>query len=162
VEEVWLLRDEMANLAWGVERIIESPGGVRLDRRDVYHRRLEGVPPPATGDGETLTYRLTTEVPDYWIPLVPVPQPGGAGIRLQRGALARSGPGGPATARGRILGVPGPLLLFDEEVPRSGARVTAAYQLARWIDGSTHLWRARRKDAGRGEGASGLRYDAVS
>ena len=56
----------------------------------------------------------------------------------------------------------GPLLLFDEEVPRSGARVSAAYQYARWIDGSTHVWRGRRKDAGRGEGASGLRYDVVS
>ena len=65
-------------------------------------------------------------------------------------------------AQGRLLGTPGPLLLFDEEVPRSGARVTAAYQYARWIDGTTHLWRGRRKDAGRGEGSSGLRYDVFS
>jgi len=161
VEELWLLRDEMANLAWGVERIIESRGGARLDRRDVYYRRIAAAPPPAS-DAAQLTYRLTTEVPDYWIPLVPVPQPNNRGIRLQRGALARSGPGGPATAQGRILGVPGPLLLFDEEVPRAGSRVTAAYQYARWIDGSTHLWRGRRKDAGRGEGSSGLRYDAFA
>jgi hypothetical protein len=101
-------------------------------------------------------------VPDYWIPLVPVPQPNIGGIRLQRGALARTGGGGPATAQRRILGVAGPLLLFDEEVTRAGAHVTAAYQYARWIDGSTHLWLGRRKTAGRGEGSSGLRYDAFS
>jgi hypothetical protein len=161
VEELWLLRDEMANLAWGVERAIQSRAGVRLDRRDVYNRRLETVP-PAAGNGDQLRYRLTTEVPEYWIPLVPVPQPNERGIRLQRGALARAGSAGPATAQGRILGVPGPLLLFDEEVPRAGAYVTAAYQYARWIDGSTHLWLGRRKTSGRGEGSSGLRYDAFS
>jgi hypothetical protein len=75
--------------------------------------------------------------------------------------LARPGPGGPGRAQGRIMATPGPLLLFDEEVPRAGARVTASYQHARWIDGSTHVWRGRRKEPGRGEGASGLRYDVV-
>jgi hypothetical protein len=161
VEELWLLRDEMANLAWGVERAIQSRGGMRLDRRDVYNRRLETAS-PAAAPSDQLSYRLTTEVPDYWIPLVPVPQPNNGGIRLQRGALARTGGAGPAAAQGRILGIPGPLLLFEEEVPRAGAYVSAAYQYARWIDGSTHLWLGRRKSAGRGEGSSGLRYDAFS
>jgi hypothetical protein len=161
VEEVWLLRDEMANLAWGVERVVESRIGERIDRRETYYRRRENAPAPGPS-GAQVTYRLATEVPDYWVPLVPVAQPGGRGIRLQRGALARPGPAGPARAIGRILGSTGPLLLFDEEVPRSGARVTASYQYARWIDGSTHVWRGRRKEAGRGEGSSGLRYDAVT
>jgi hypothetical protein len=161
VEKLWLLRDEMANLAWGVERVIQSRSGVRLDRRDVYNRRPETAP-PASSAGNQLTYRLTTEVPDFWIPLVPVPRPNNGGLRLQRGALARTGGAGPATAQGRMLGVPGPLLLFDEEVPRAGAYVTAAYQYARWIDGSTHLWLGRRKTAGRSQGSSGLRYDAFS
>jgi hypothetical protein len=162
VEEVWLLRDEMANLAWGVERIVETPAGVRLDRRDAYHALREASPPATSSAEAPLVYRLAAEVPDYWIPLVPVPQPAGQGIRLQRGGLARAGSAGPAQAHGRILGVAGPLLLYDEEVPRSGARVTAAYQYARWIDGSSHLWRGRRKEVGRGEGSSGLRYDTVS
>ena len=42
-----------------------------------------------------------------------------------------------------------------------GARVTRAYQLARWMDGSTFLWLGRRKVVGRGEGSSGLRYDVM-
>jgi hypothetical protein len=76
--------------------------------------------------------------------------------------LARPGPNTVVPPRGRVLGVPGPLFVRDEEVPRAGAHVTSAYQYARWIDGSSHLWRGRRKAAGRGEGSSGLRFDSVS
>lgn len=53
------------------------------------------------------------------------------------------------------------LLLYEEEVPREGARVTRTYQYARWIDGSTHLWVGRRKEPGRGEGSSGLQFDVA-
>ena len=49
----------------------------------------------------------------------------------------------------------------EEEVPREGARITRAYQLARWMDGSTYLWLGRRKTVGRGEGSSGLRFDTT-
>jgi hypothetical protein len=161
VEDVWLLRDEMANLAWGVERIVENRAGDRLDRQNAYLAQQAQVTPP-TGDGTALSYRLASEVPDYWIPLVPVPDPSGQGIRLQRGALARPGPTPLTPPRGRILGTPGPLFLRDEEVPRAGAHVTGGYQYARWIDGSSHLWRGRRKQAGRGEGSSGLKFDNVA
>jgi hypothetical protein len=142
--------------------VVETPAGVRLDRRDAYNARRQASPPATAAAGAPLVYRLAAEVPDYWIPLVPVPQPAGQSIRLQRGALARAAAGGLAQARGRILGISGDLLLYDEEVPRSGARVTAAYQYARWIDGSSHLWRGRRKEVGRGEGSSGLRYDTAT
>jgi hypothetical protein len=37
--------------------------------------------------------------------------------------------------------------------------VTRSYRYARWTDGSTHLWVSRRKQPGRGEGSSGLRFD---
>jgi hypothetical protein len=158
VEDVWLLRDEMANLAWAVERVVENRAGDRLDRREAYEAAQPAVPPATNG---SLSYRLASEVPDYWIPLVPVPNPNGQGIRLQRGALARPGPNTVAPPRGRILGVPGPLFVRDEEVPRAGAHVTIAYQYARWIDGNSHLWRGRRKLSGRGEGSSGLRFDSV-
>jgi len=30
---------------------------------------------------------------------------------------------------------------------------------SRWLDGSTHLWIARRKTSGQGEGSSGLKFD---
>jgi hypothetical protein len=67
-------------------------------------------------------------------------------------------------ARGRIL-TPRPgwkLDLYEEEVPREGVRVTRNYQYTRWLDGSTHVWVGRRKDIGRGEGASELRFDTAT
>ena len=67
----------------------------------------------------------------------------------------------PIRPKGRILEPDRALSLFEEEVPRAGVRITRAYQYARWIDGSTHLWIARRKQPGRGEGSSGLRFDIV-
>jgi hypothetical protein len=54
-----------------------------------------------------------------------------------------------------------PLRIHDEEVPRDGANVRRAWQLARDPSGRTHLWLGRRKGSGRGEGSSGLRFDAV-
>src|SRR4029453_1361337 len=90
VEEVLLMRDEMANLAWAIEHVVENRAGAPVDRRDAYQQQHESAAPPTAN-----AYRLSTEVPDYWIPLVPVRQPNNQGIRLQRGALARPGPQGP-------------------------------------------------------------------
>jgi hypothetical protein len=33
--------------------------------------------------------------------------------------------------------------------------------VARWIDGSTCVWTAFRKEVGRGEGSSALRFDQL-
>jgi hypothetical protein len=49
--------------------------------------------------------------------------------------------------------------IFEEEIPREGARVTRSYQYARWLDGQPLLWIGRKKTIGRGEGSSGLRFD---
>ena len=57
---------------------------------------------------------------------------------------------------------PPELLLYDEEVPREGVHVTRNRRMARWIDGSTWVWTAFRKQVGRGEGSSGLRFDSVT
>jgi len=170
VEDVLLLRDEMANMAWAVERVVESPIGRPLDRFEAFQesrRRQEQATPPANPNGQSqtgasVTYRLGTSVPDYWIPLLPVQD--GASIRLKRGALPRIEDGrieGILEPQGLILDPRHELLLQDEEVPREGARVTRSYQYSRWANGSTHLWIGRRKQPGRGEGSSGLRFDVV-
>ena len=169
VEDVLFLRDEMANLAWAIERIVESPAGERLDRIVEYRRRREAQrqllqasqPLPEEPD-QTLVYRLSSEVPEPWVPLVPqqISQVSGQ-IRLRRGALLMAdGSHKIAVSQGRIL-EGNQLSLQEEEVPRSGVRVTRAWQHARWHDGSTHLWVGRTKQAGRGEGSSGLKFDHV-
>jgi len=167
LEEVLLLRDEMANMAWAVERIVESPSNHPLDRFEAYQqmqRRRESAAaaePEAMPNGE-LIYRLGTTVPDYWVPLLPVQV--GSALRLKRGSLPRLGTGeveGRLKPQGLILDPGHDLVLPDEEVPREGARVTRSYQYARWVDGSMHLWVGRRKGVGRGEGSSGLRFDTI-
>src|ERR1043166_373772 len=156
VEEVLFLRDEMANLAWGVERIIESAVERPLNRFE-----QQNYPPlPPANQSSTLSYQLATEVPDYWIPLLPVRS--AEGLRLQRGKVLKvDGKIESVGAKGRVLNADQPLAIFEEEIPREGIRVTRSWQLARWHDGSTHLWIGRQKEIGRGEGSSGLRFDTA-
>ncbi|MBX3649578.1 MAG: hypothetical protein KF766_18115, partial [Rhodocyclaceae bacterium] len=131
VEDLSLLRDEMANVAWAVERVVESPAGRPLDRHEAYQETLAAQPSPPAGGGEgdPLMYRLGTTVPDYWIPLLPVKD--GTTLRLKRGALPTFGQGsiqGAQRPKGRLLEPDRELLLYEEEVPREGARVTRTYQ----------------------------------
>jgi hypothetical protein len=175
LEDVRLFRDELVNLAWAVEHTIEGPMGRPLDRHEAYqHARREaeiaaGEPSPALQDAPPLTYKLATSVPPNWFPLLPsVDQENGEIVarRLIRGAMRRDGSDELILPEGRLLESgqlePGrPLELYDEEVPRTGARVTRLWQQGRAPDGSTHLWLGRRRDVGRGEGSSGLRFDVV-
>jgi hypothetical protein len=156
VEEVLFLRDEMANLAWGVERTTEGVTG------DPENRRETGAPAPTAPEREIPAWKLSTEVPDYWIPLVPV-KTGPDSIALRRGAMLRAdGSLRPQTARGRVLVPEQRLDILEEEVPREGVRVTRSYQFTRWSGGQPLLWIGRRKRIGRGEGSSGLRFDELS
>jgi hypothetical protein len=164
IEEVLFLRDEMANLAWAVERLVESPADRPLNRFEAYleqeRRREQESPPEPMTTPETLRYRLTTEIPDYWVPLLPVRTE--QGLRLKRGAVLKTdGLRKTVHAMGRILESDDKLSLFEEEVPREGVRVTRSYQFTRWIDGSSHFWVGRRKGVGRGEGSSGLKFDTL-
>jgi len=164
LDEVLFLRDEMANLAWGVERYAEGASGRPLNRRQdelERQRRQDAAPPSPSNDG-ALKWRLSTEVPGNWIPLIPVQIEAGQGaVRFRRGVtLKPDNTREPQPAMSRILHPDaGPLDIFEEEIPREGARVTRSYQYARWIGGVPLLWIGRRKSIGRGEGSSGLRFD---
>lgn len=167
VEEVLLLRDEAANLAWAVERTVQGDNGLPADRAQATYENSPLAPPPAQA-ADTFAYRLRTDVPEHWLPLLPQrSQPTDPSMTFHLGALARLVAGGniePIGPRGRLLQPPTPradVIIREDEIPREGIRVTRAYQLARWIDGTTHLWLARRKTVGRGEGSSGLRFDAM-
>ena len=152
----------MANVAWAIERSLESPVEQPVPRTDT-------TPPPdsagETGGDELPRYLLSTTVPKHWIPLLPLQlqePPDKVVSRLRRGAVLQpDGSQQVHKAEGRILNKDPHLLMFDEEVPREGVHVARHYQLARWIDGSTWAWMALRKTVGRGEGSSGLRFDSV-
>ena len=51
--------------------------------------------------------------------------------------------------------------IHEEEVPRSGVRLTQSFQRTRWRDGRVWLWLGVRKQTGRGEGSSGLAFDRI-
>jgi hypothetical protein len=70
-----------------------------------------------------------------------------------RGSLLRLDPNAPV--EGDYLRVE------EEEVQRDGIELTRAFNYARDAQGRALLWIGRRKTTGRGEGASGLRFDVV-
>jgi hypothetical protein len=165
IEEVLLLRDEMANLAWAVERIVEGADGRPRNRSIEYGSRLSAAPPPSLASPAQLVYVLQTAVPEHWIPLVPVRDPKNpvatAAIVLQRGSLlTQDGLMRPITAQGVLLEPTiSPWYFHEEEVPRAGLRIARLPSVARWLDGTPYAWISRRASAGCGEGSSGLRFD---
>ncbi len=163
-ELVHFMRDEMANLAWAIERYVESPLGDRMDRHAAWRSKRREF---ANTSSEIPRYIVETEVPDYWIPLQPQQLADQRSIRLVVSPLvvpsASSDSFEAAEPDGTLLQAPegGSLWLYEEEVPRSGVTVERIAKLGRWHDGRVHLWKARRKRSGRGEGSSGLQFDAV-
>ncbi|HEX8114047.1 MAG TPA: hypothetical protein VF516_40220 [Kofleriaceae bacterium] len=163
IEEVVMLRDELANMAWAVEKVVESRTGRPLDRHeDEVTRRATPAPPELTA---ARRYLLQTAVPRNWIPLLPKldGDTSGATIlrRLARGAMRDPASGSPIPPLGRLLEPGTPLDIYDEELPRTGLRATRLWTLGRASNGRTHLWRGRQKGPGRGEASSGLRFDGT-
>lgn len=165
LEEVFFLRDESANLAWAVERIVPDSLGRGMPRAAA---RVDAAVPVDVAAGTELRYLLATSVPAWWVPYVPrlmrTPQldgtPDRVAMRLVQGRLDCDA----STAtdiRGRLLSGDEHRVLFDAEVPREGVRVQRVPMLARRRDGTYVSWVARRVSVGRGEGRSGLAFDSA-
>ena len=93
LEHVVVMRDEMANLVWAIEKRVQGSAGEALERRLESTRlstdqALSPAPgaPPSTAP---LRYRLQTPVAAHWIPLLPVQKKEGSvlSIQLQRGVV---------------------------------------------------------------------------
>lgn len=151
LEEVLFLRDEMANLVWAVERLVQGRSGDPRSRGD---EPRPFVAPDGIEAGAELAYLLETEVPRHWIPFVPVAI-GLGQIALRKGTLHETD-----SSLGLLLHAT-PLTIREEEIPRAGVRVRRVPSLARADDGRHLRWIARRVSVGRGEGGSGLAYDGA-
>lgn len=176
LEEVLLARDEMSNLVWGVERVVPLPHGEGRPGAETsaemlaYQKRWFVEAPPVARQAE-LRYELMNAVPEHWIPFVPTHVPGQQrAIRLQRAVFLRAidgDPLGPQKIRPRTsllregIGAARPYFLFEEEVPRAGARVTKAFRRTRAPGGRVLTWLAAQKRTGRGESSSGLAFDRI-
>jgi hypothetical protein len=187
LEEVMLVRDEVANMVWAVEKTISlpsghvKPGAEAAAETFAYHRRLldewlqaNTSPSTAPEPAAPIVYKVMNTVPENWIPLIPVKVPNDIRqVQLQRAAMPRILEGDPNFPPDRVR--PRTVLLRDglettpktryylheEEVPRAGATVSQAYQRTRWTDGRVIVWLGARKQAGRGEGSSGLAFDRL-
>ena len=165
VEHVTFVRDEQANLGWAIEQTVELPTGGPLRRRTQGNGRPAAEPTSGIREEGELPwrYRLQSPVPPWWIPFVPERTGHGADVRLRRGRMLSWEELDPAVvgAKGRLIGMDRALRLYEEEVPRGGVSVTRRWERARGADGSVHLWMARRKRPGRGDRASGLKFDVI-
>jgi len=180
LEKIIFARDEMTNMVWGVEERIPGALGSGADGFDratalsaYFRQRLPPSGALREPSDATIRYVLGTTVPENWIPFIATHQPGSQRlIRLQRASMPRltdAIPDSRVEPRGTVLrvGLDGvdvrqPYFLHEEEVPRAGAIVTRGFQRARWFDGAVFTWIGRRKETGRGQGASGLEFDRVA
>jgi len=138
------------------------------------------IPPPAhrasRGAGRSgpepkapIRYQAMSTVPEHWIPFISVHVDQSVReTQLQRAALPRileGDPNPPEKVRPRTtllrFGLPQAYFVHEEEVPRAGVLVTQRYQRARWRHSSVWVWFGARKQTGRGEGSSGLRFDTI-
>ena len=186
VEEVFLIRDEVANMVWAIEKTIPLATGASksgdeaaVEILTLYKRILNErlaadhnliVPIEYKAN---IRYQVMNNVPENWIPFIPVHVPGdNREIQLQRAALLRileGDPDKPEKVRPRTALVREGLdqapavayFVHEEEVPRAGVRVTQTFQRTRWRDGQVFVWLGVRKQTGRGEGWSGLAFDRI-
>lgn len=176
IEKVVLARDEISNLVWGVEEIIPGVTGTGVNGFEAgkalsSHFLASQTPPDVTSapNDAKIRYVLGSSVPENWIPFIAAHKPGSnREVRLQRGAMPRLTDQVHKTVirpRGQILRVgldnEQPYFVHEEEVPRSGVIVTRKFQRARGPNGEVFTWIGRRKETGRGEGASGLVFDQI-
>ena len=99
LESVIMLRDEMANMVWGIEEVIPDLIGGGQDGHaaaNTFNQYLKQVLnnspaiPTEIPEGVKLRYNLGNEVPENWIPFLPTHLPGQSrAIQLQRASLPR-------------------------------------------------------------------------
>lgn len=178
-EEVFLVRDEVANMAWGVEKTVPLASGISRPGSEVAKQTFNYLQSLIPGSGTppalaaAVRYQAMNSVPENWIPFIPVHVPNNnRQIQLQRAAMPRIlvGDSNPAQKvqpltsllrQGLDLTPAQTYFLHEEEVPRAGARVTQYYARARWTQGQVYTWLRAQKQTGRGEATSGLAFDRL-
>jgi hypothetical protein len=183
LEEIHLLRDEIANMVWGVEtRVPLASGRAQAGAETGYEFRsklqqLMFAAHPSTGPvvefNANVRYQIVNTVPEHWVPFIPVHLDDEMReIQLQRASLPRileNDPNVPKKVEPRTSLMregldatpPRQYFVHEEEVSRAGAAVRLSFQRTRWYDGRVLTWLGIRKQTGRGGGSSGLAFDQV-
>jgi hypothetical protein len=166
LESVNFFRDEVADMVWAVEDKIQNKIGDPVNGQK--NNAVQTVQGSAAGSPTAgmPKYLLMSNVPENWIPFLVAADQTGQDTILQKGAMLTADPvtknPEPVYPRGIILEPTNDIYFVrDEEVPREGTILTRKFKFARWIDGSGFLWMGRTRTVGKGEGLSGLRFDAI-
>jgi hypothetical protein len=172
LEDVYLVRDENANLVWGIETTVrmdtgEGRRGDEVAAETLAQRQRFHPPTPPDDPRAAVAYEVMSSVPENWIPFIPVHVPDdNRAVQLQRAAMPSQVDASPVRPRTTLLreGVDAEQAYFinEEEVPRVGTRLTLAYNRTRWRDGRPVVWLSIRRGAGRGERSSGLAFDLLN
>jgi hypothetical protein len=108
LEHTLLVRDEMANLAWAIEKKVQGVSGEPLDR-DMEAKALafqQQIHFDQAADSPQLVYRLATPVPANWTPLLPVRKSLNLAdpldIQLARAGMKRFYPAASVAVIGRV------------------------------------------------------------
>ena len=182
IEEIFLLRDEIANMVWGVESIIPLATGKSKPGKEAGHElkaKLQQIlddKNPASSETDyqaNIRYQVVNSVPEQWVPFVPVHLDNNKReIQLQRAALPRileNDPNIPKKIEPRTSLLREGLdqdykqryFVHEEEIPRAGIKIHKSFQRTRWYNGKVYNWVGIRKQVGRGEGRSGLAFDQI-
>jgi len=159
LEQVNYLRDEMANLVWAVENIVPSQAGNGVNGNQIaLEKDAAPVSAPAADGSAPVSYILGSTVPHNWVPFIPVPiRENSYEMHLQRAKLPNS-----KGAVGKLVSEnQAPYFIDEKTLDSTGLLVSRAAQISRFTNGSTHLWIGRRKEAGKGEGWSNLKFDQI-
>jgi hypothetical protein len=187
VEEVQFLRDEMANMLWGVEERVSDGCGGSLDSRSrsdnvfsivdeerTVHSNYEK---PTDAD---FSYLIQNRVPLHWIPFIPErifpdsPEAksgeiAGRDIILRRGRMPiwyegeyqSVRPSSQLLAVKRQGGKVIPRYIYEEEVLGYGTKVGLYPQRTRWFNGTSFTWQGFEKKISGIQANSGLMFDAL-
>lgn len=184
IEEVQLVRDEMANMVWGIETRIPLPSGESVPGREAAQdtvRHLKRILKPSDPDltqlvdpAADLRYKAMSNVPENWIPFLSTHEKDSIReTRLQRGSMLRVIEVDPqkkihvqrVKPRTNLLreGLDQvnrqSYFINEEEVLRAGTSLTQSFQRTRGYSGEIFTWLGVRKKTGRGEASSQLRFD---
>ena len=97
LEEVMLIRDEMANMVWGIETVVplahgkgKSGSETATETRQFFDKRAVPLGPLSENDAK-IRYEVMNAVPENWIPFIPVKIPNDIReIQLQRASMPRA------------------------------------------------------------------------
>ena len=178
IEEVQFLRDEMANMVWGVEEKVSDGCGGSLDSRSRSDSVISIIDEERKVDDSDVVkpedadyaYLLQNRVPLHWIPFIPQKIYGKTRdivFRRARMPIWYKGDFRPALPSSQLLAVKKdgkrtiPRYVNEEEILGYGTKVGLYPQRTRWFNGTSFTWQGYEKKISGTPANSGLMFDAL-